>query len=362
MRHRVRRVLPISGDVLVKVGNRLGARDVVAQTFMPGEVTPINLANALSLPPADVPECMLKQEGDRIEIGETLARTKGIFGVFKSEYESKVAGTIESISKVTGQLIVRGEPLPVQVLAYLAGEVVELIPQEGVLLEADATFIQGIFGIGGEAYGPIRMASADHTDNLTAESITPEMNGAVVVGGARMSGNAVRKAIHVGAAAVVAGGMDDQDLREILGYDLGVAITGSEEVGITLIITEGFGEIAMAERTFRLLASREGAEAAVNGTTQIRAGVMRPEIVIPLRPDEESRQAEGPHSSGLLEIGTSVRIIRDPHFGLIGTVAALPPGLEELGSGSKARVLEVELDSGERVTVPRANVELIFEE
>ena len=362
MRHRVRRVLPISGDVLVKVGNRLGARDVVAQTFMPGEVTPINLANALSLPPADVPECMLKQEGDRIEIGETLARTKGIFGVFKSEYESKVAGTIESISKVTGQLIVRGEPLPVQVLAYLAGEVVEVIPQEGVVLEADVTFIQGIFGIGGEAYGPIRMASADHTDNLTAESITPEMNGAVVVGGARMTGNAVRKAIRVGAAAVVAGGMDDQDLREILGYDLGVAITGSEDVGITLIITEGFGEIAMAERTFRLLASREGAEAAVNGTTQIRAGVMRPEIVIPLRPDEESRQAEGPHSSGLLEIGTSVRIIRDPHFGLIGTVAALPPGLEELGSGSKARVLEVELDSGERVTVPRANVELIFEE
>ncbi len=361
IRHRVRRVLTIAGDVLVKVGDHVAARDVVAQTFMPGEVTPINLANALSLPPGDVPECMLKQQGDRIEVGEALARTKGIFGLFKSEYRSKVPGTIESISKVTGQLIVRGEPLPVRVCAYLAGEVLEIIPHEGVVLEADVTLIQGIFGIGGESFGPIRMACADHTEELTAERIKPEMNGAVVVGGARMTGNAVRKAIDAGAAAVIAGGMDDQDLREILGYDLGVAITGSEKVGITLIITEGFGEIAMAERTFQLLASRAGSEAAINGATQIRAGVMRPEIVIPLERDEELQAAERPHGAGLLEIGTPVRIVRDPHFGLIGAVAALPPELQELGSGSKARVLEVEFDSGERVTVPRANVELLVE-
>ena len=71
---------------------------------MPGDVTPVNLANALALPPGDVPESMLKQEGDKIAVGDPLARTKGMFGMFKSEYKSKVAGTLESISKVTGQL------------------------------------------------------------------------------------------------------------------------------------------------------------------------------------------------------------------------------------------------------------------
>jgi len=40
-------------------------------------------------------------------------------------------------------------------------------------------------------------------------------------------------------------------------------------------------------------------------------------------------------------------------------VAALPPEPQALDSGSKARVLEVALDAGERVVVPRANVELI---
>jgi len=60
-----------------------------------------------------------------------------------------------------------------------------------------------------------------------------------------------------------------------------------------------------------------------------------------------------------LDIGTPVRIIRDPHFGLLGSVSALPEQPAVLGSGSKARVLEVALENGQRVTVPRANVELV---
>jgi hypothetical protein len=361
IRHRARRILPIAGDVLVKQGDRVAAQDVVAGTFMPGDVLPLNLSNILSLPPGDVPECMLKQEGDQIAVGDPIARTKGIFGMFKNEYKSKVAGTLESISSTTGQLIVRGDPLPVQVKAFLSGEVVEVIPGQGVVIEADVTFVQGIFGIGGETFGPIRMACAKHDEELDTALITPDMQGAVIVGGARMTGAAVREAIKVGAAAVVSGGMDDQDLRDILGYDLGVAITGSENIGVTLIITEGFGEIAMAERTFELLASREGDHAAVNGATQIRAGVMRPEIVIPLSEKEMQEALEPEHTAGLLDVGAAVRIIRDPHFGLIGTVAALPPELRALGSESKARVLDVKFPGGKTVTVPRANVEMIEE-
>lgn len=357
-RYRCRRILPIKGEVLVRAGQQVDSRDVVAQTFMPGNITPVNVANLLSLPPADVPECMLKEPGMRVEAGEALARTKGIFGLFKSECRARVAGTIESISQVTGQVILRGEPIPVRVLAYLAGQVVEEIPGEGVVLEADATFIQGIFGIGGEAFGPVRMACRDEKEELTAERLEEGMKGAVVVGGSRMTGEAVLKAFRIGISALVSGGMDDADLREILGYDLGVAITGSEPVATTLIITEGFGRIAMARKTFQLLASREGDPASVNGATQIRAGVLRPEIVIPSAPGEAVEVDEA-RPVGRLELGTPVRVIRDPHFGLIGVVSGLPAEPQVLGSGSRARVLEVRSESGRRLVVPRANVELI---
>jgi len=359
MKHRARRLLPIRGDVLVKIGDRVTAQQIVAQTFMPGDVMPLNIANLLALPPADVPGCMLKKEGERIAIGDPMARTKGIFGRFRTEYAAKAAGTIESISSVTGQVILRGEPQPLQVDAYLAGTVDEIIPDEGCVIEAEVTFVQGIFGIGGETYGPIRMACMSHEQELTGELILPEMKGCVVIGGARVTMEAIQRARHVGVSALVTGGLDDKDLEELLGYNLGVAITGSEHVGVTLIVTEGFGEIAMAERTFKLLASREGDQAAVNGATQIRAGVMRPEIVIPLSEQEFVQERESVDSIGYLDVGMPVRIIRDPYFGLIGSVSALPPELRVLASGSKARVLEVKLDSGERVVIPRANVELI---
>ena len=357
-RHRVRRILPIAGDVLVQAGDAVQARQAVAHAFMPGDVTPINMANLLSMPPTDVPDCMLKKEGDRIDVGDVLARTPGIFGLFRSEHTSTVSGTLESISAVTGQVIVRGEPLGVEVRAYLAGRVAEIVPNEGCVIEADAAFVQGIFGIGGEAFGPIRRAAADHADPLTEDRIAPDMEGAVIVGGARMTEAAIERARAVGASAIVSGGIDDADIRAFLGYDLGVAITGSENVGLTLIITEGFGDIAMAQRTFDLLASLEGREAAVNGATQIRAGVMRPEIVVPL-PDDAAGETAGTSDAGFLETGAPVRIIRDPHFGRIGAVGALPAELHVLESGSKARVLEVRLDSGESVIIPRANVELI---
>jgi hypothetical protein len=357
--HQVRRLLPIPGDVLVKVGDEVGAEDVVAETFMPGDITPLNIANLLSLPPPDVPECMLKSEGDRIEIDEPLARTKGIFGLLKNTCKSKVAGTVETISSVTGQVMVRGEPEPVQVRAYLTGRVVEVIPNEGCVIEADLTFIQGIFGIGGETYGRIVMACASHEQELTADLIKPVMANCIIVGGARMTDEAISRARDIGAVAVVSGGMDDEDLRDFLGYDLGVAITGTEDVNLTIVVTEGFGEIAMAQRTFDLLASRAGADASLNGATQIRAGVMRPEILIPLTGEAGSRDAVAGQETGQLDVGRPVRIIRDPYFGLIGSVHALPPEPRVLDSGSKARVLEVKLDSGESVTIPRANVELI---
>ncbi|QDT64039.1 hypothetical protein [Calycomorphotria hydatis] len=359
MHLRLQRLLPLKGDVLVKPGDHVTATDVVARTLMPGDVVPVNLANALSIPPSEVPECVKVKVGDTVEVGQPLARSKGIFGLFQSEYRSKSAGTVESVSEVTGQMILRGAPLTVEVRAFITGEVVHVIAEEGVAIEAEVTLIQGIFGVGGEAYGNVVCACDAPEQELTPERITEEMKGCVIVGGGRMTGAAVDRALEVGAAAVVSGGMDDADLKEILGYDLGVAVTGSEKLGLTLIITEGFGEIAMAERSFGLFRDSEGRPAAVDGTTQIRAGVMRPQVVIPVGEANPAEPVKPLIAAGGLEVGTPVRIIRDPDFGKLGKVADLPTEPTVLDSGSKARVLIVELDSGEQRTVPRANVELI---
>ena len=359
-KHRCMRRLPIAGEVKVAKGDHVTADDVVAETALPGDVNPINLSNQLSLPPKDVIGCMLKKEGDPIAKDEPIAQTKGIFGMMKNTIKSRFEGTVETVSPVTGQVIIRGAPLPVQVRAYMGGAVVSVREHEGCEIEADVAYVQGIFGVGGETHGKIVLACDSHEQELTPDRITEDMQGMVIIGGARMTVAAIKRAQSVGASAIISGGIDDQDLKQLLGYDLGVAITGRENLGITVIVTEGFGEIAMAERTFKLLRGHEGYETSVNGSTQIRAGVMRPEIIIPLA-SVPTDQANHRFEEGQLEIGRTLRVIRDPWFGMIGEVTGLPTEPHVLGSGSKARVLEVKFPSGETAIVPRANVELIEE-
>jgi hypothetical protein len=354
-----RRSLPIAGEVLVREGDRVNARDVVAQATLPGDIHIVNVAHELGVSAGDVPRAMKIKAGDAVQPGDVIAGTPGLFGWFPSQAVARVVGTVESISNITGQVILRGTPIPVQVRAYATGRVVEVLPAEGVVVESAATFIQGIFGIGGEAYGTLRLLTASPAEPLTPNLLQEDHRGAIVVAGGRIHGAAVRRAIELGVSGIVAGGIDDQDLREILGYDLGVAITGTEQVGLTLIVTEGFGDIAMADRTFSLLKARDRAECAVQGATQIRAGVLRPEIVIPWTDQSASAPAGSQHGGGILQVGSAVRIIRDPYFGLLGQVSALPHEPQVLETGSKARVLKVQCRDGRELSVPRANVEIV---
>merc|ERR1711965_264707 len=105
---------------------------------------------------------MTKAVGESVSKGEIIGQSKGIFGMFKSEVTAEADGTIESVSSTTGQLMIRGAAIPVQVRAYLGGTVVEVMPKEGCIVENDVLMVQGIFGIGGETAGEIRVACVDH--------------------------------------------------------------------------------------------------------------------------------------------------------------------------------------------------------
>ena len=356
------RRLPLQGEVLVEAGTTVQAEDVVAKADLPGNVQLLNVANLLSVPAGEVIEYMLKPVGEAITKDEIIATTKGLFGLFKSQARSPIDGTIEAVSDVTGQVILREPPIPVEVKAYMDGTVTEVVPNEGVTVETYGTYIQGIFGVGGETVGNLTVAVAAPSDELAAEQILPEHRGNILVSGSLVTTDAIQKAIQQGVKGIIAGGIDDADLRELLGYELGVAITGSEEIGITLVITEGFGRIAMAEQTFALLKAREGMKTSINGATQIRAGVVRPEILIPIVPEvaeTASKVADG--AEGILEVGSSVRIIREPYFGKLGRVTELPVELQNLETEARVRVLRVELKDGQQTTLPRANVEAIEE-
>ena len=360
------RNLPLPGDVIVKKGDLVKSDDIVARTNLPGKVHSVNVINRLAILPNDLRKNMLKKEGDSVVKDEPIAETKPFIKMFKSICLSPITGIIESVSDITGQILLREPPKPVQISAYIDGKVVETLEKEGVVIETNATFIQGIFGIGGETTGELQVIVNSPDDIVKPEDIKEEHRGKIIAGGSIIYFDAIKKALDTGVRGIVVGGIRDKDINELLGYDLGVAITGSEDINITIIITEGFGQIKMAQKTFDMLKHREGSDASINGATQIRAGVVRPEIIVPYNKEDtawspaEKISTEGNESAGI-SIGDQVRIIRNPNFGVLGKVKNLPSELQTIETEAKARVLEVEFPDGQTAIVPRANIEAIEE-
>ena len=355
------RRLPLKGEVLVQKGQRVKACDLIARTELPGKIYPINVANQLGVPASRLKEAMFKEIGDSIEEGELIAQTKGIMGLFRSQAHALVSGTIQNISPVSGEVIIQANPIPVVMDAYIDGVIVDILENEGCLIQTSACLIQGIFGLGGEVQAPLRMGVQSAGQTLDPIHILDDMKGHIVVAGAFVSREAVQKAIDVGVKAIITGGFDYNDIKDLLGYEVGVAITGSEEIGLSIMVTEGFGEIAMAPKSFELLKRYEGHQASLNGSTQIRAGVIRPEVIIthPKDPLPEERWT-APEPKGI-QLGDRVRGIRAPYFGKLGRVSRLPIPLETMQSETKVRVLEIQFDDKTTATVPRANVESIEE-
>jgi len=359
---RAARRLPIPGDVLVREGEKVGFDTVVARTSVPGGVEIVKLVHLLGIDPDEVAIYMRKKVGDSVQKDEVIAEKKGILGMFRSVAKSPTMGVVQQVSELTGQVTISEPPVPLEVKAYIPGQVEKVLPNEGVMVRIDGALIQGIFGIGGETHGIVAFAVNSPDEMLTIDKIRDDYSGKVIVGGSLVRVDALRKAVSLGVKGIVVGGIEDKDLSDFLGYEIGVAITGHENVGLTLIITEGFGRMRMSERTFNLLKKLEGKEAAINGATQIRAGVIRPEIIVPqLDAETRPQMSEDFVPQKGMEPGMAVRIIREPDFGKIGKIVSLPVDLQVVDTESPVRVLEVELEDGRTVVVPRADVEIIEE-
>lgn len=349
--------MPIKGQVLVQEGAEVEPNQVVAQAKLPGLLQTIKLAEKLGVEAREVPKFFQLEKGATITKGQTVAETKGFFGLFRTLVESDYDGTVEEISEISGHILIREAPIPVDMEAYIKGRVSRVIPEEGAVIETRCAMVQGIFGVGGERQGVMRTATPDSHTLLEADLITEADAGKILVGGSGVTLEAMEKAGQIGVLGLVVGAIRDVDLTQYLGYDIGVAITGSENIPFTMVVTEGFGKLDMADRTFDLLKSLDGQSASINGATQIRAGVIRPEVIIPIAVPEGHVEVEP--QAMVLEPGTMIRMIREPFFGEIGEVTGLPSTLQKVESGAEVRVLKARLGDGREVTVPRANVEII---
>lgn len=305
------------------------------------------------------------KEGDRVFEGQVIAAAPGV-GTVDYVY-APMAGTVERICTQTGTVTIVRPIKPTQVVAHIHGRVEEIIPDAGCIVDATGSYMEGVFGIGGERHGAL-VTSSDGPGSILDEAGVPEnIEGKILVAGSFISLGAIQKARERGAAGIITGGVNNLDLVQILGKEISVGITGLEDgVDFTAVVMEGFGEMPMNEKAWNILASAAGRLAFVDGTTQIRAGVIRPEIMIsegaellteaePLEVGEERL-----FTSVSLQVGQRVRCVRAPYFGQWGVVHEISSELQAVENEGLMEVARVYLDDGRLVTVAEANLE-VFE-
>ncbi len=237
--------------------------------------------------------------------------------------------------------------------AYLTGRVKRVIKQQGVEIEAYAHVITGAYGVGAESGGEILLA-AEADEELPVGAATAEWQGKIVVAGRTASLDLLRAAAAVGCAGLVVGHINYDTLVAYMGSHSRPGMTGDDEVLMPVMLTERFDAASISSFVWQELASLQGRYASMSGKTQIRAGLVRPEVVVCLDKWPQKLPA-CEATSGTVQVGDWVRVLRRPYRDQVGQVVDLPPGRQEIASGARLRVAEVVLD-GKVVTVPVANL------
>lgn len=337
---RRERMLPMPGKVLVNPGDRVQPTQPVAQADVSGEVSVVNVAHLLRVAPNRAFKYIKVKEGADVTMNTVIA-SKGLTSA--GRIKSPANGFVYRIDKASGRVLIKVVSRPLDLTAYLAGTVSNVVAGRGVVIETTGALIQAALGFGGESYGVLQAVSKS-AEPLKARAIDVTMHGAVVVGGAWFDETVLEQAIQMQVRGLIAGSMD------------GGLLEAARNAPFPILLTEGLGHITMAAPIFMLLRSNTGREVSISALTRNRWGVQRPEVLIPLPSDSKPE----PPAFGIpLVVGVRVRVMRGPRQGKVGRVTALPELPQQIETGAKVHCAEVDLggDDG-RTLVPFANLEI----
>ncbi|MBA7619658.1 hypothetical protein ES703_26999 [subsurface metagenome] len=231
----------------------------------------VDVAGKLDIKPGHIKAYMKFQEGDFIEIGRIIAQntSQGRFLVAKATS----TGMLKKIDTKKGTVTIQYHITPIPLRSFVSGKVSRVKENLGVEITGQGTTLYGIIGFGGEASGKIALLRNTNDLNYSHKE-------RIVVAFKPIDEGFLRKAAEAGVAGLIAPSIHNADWVCFYGEEIGVALTGDEQIPFTLILTEGFGRFAMNERYRSFFEKAAGKLASISGRTQIRAGVTRPTVIV----------------------------------------------------------------------------------
>ncbi len=271
---------PIDG-VLAIVSRNLGyvyVREIIELGDSTGPVT-INVVEQIKILPKDMGRWLNSgvTKGAITFKGQVLASNKTI--VEKPIVcKSPMYGRIKEVSLEMGTITIAPIFDSLDILAYMGGKVVGILPGVGVEIEGDAVAIDGIWGLGGEAFGALKVIDGD----LTEDSVEGFERGDVIAVNGTASYGALVQAYEKGVAGAVFAYLSSKTVLRLVGPHKNLGVTGDEEVLFPIVLTEGFLPSVIDDEILHTFKRYQGTVVSLRGTTHIRAGVIRPEIIIPV--------------------------------------------------------------------------------
>jgi len=338
-----RRVRPMPPSALPRVtlSQPVKPLDVVAYNEMPGEFRLIKLAEILKADPKSVEAYVRRRQGEPVTAGEVVAERSGALGLSRLRAVSPIDGVVARLGD--GQMIIEGPRRVEEVFASVPGRVVNVVPGRQVVIETTAALIQIAWGIGGLAWGTLRVMDTKPGLDTQANRFTIDHRGAIVAIGSPLTEEFLEGAIDIRPKGLIASSMPSSLIPLV------------QSVNFAVGIVQGFGRVPVSERVLNLLNTYNGREIAMDMAVAADWRDMRPEIIIPVTgqsaPEDRSDDRRD------LRVGHKVRVLQAPYFGEIGTVTAIPGDLTQLDSGLWSAGAMVQTPGGRTVFIAFANLE-----
>lgn len=337
---RRERTLPVPGEVLARVGDRVEPMQVVARAYLPGEFSILPLARMLDVPATQVKRYLRVDLGDELRQGQVIARRGRLFA---TSVRSPIDGAVAGISG--GRMLIEAQPRLFELRAYMYGTVSNVLQRYGVVIETTGAVMQGAWGTGGESLGILKSVVENPDEALQTEAIDSSCHGTILFAGIGLSGAAFERAQEIQVRGIVVGGLAPE------------LISQAEGLTFPVIVTEGIGAVSMSTPIFRLLKANSGREASISGRVQPRWGAVRPEIIVPLPADTLPSAHAQPGAS--LKVGARVRLVRAPYTGAVGTVVAIPVHAHQIQTGARVHGAKVDLGQDAPIFAPLENLEVL---
>ncbi|MFM8322395.1 MAG: hypothetical protein ACKOC5_15890 [Chloroflexota bacterium] len=332
------RLLPAPGKVLVRAGQKVGPSDVLAETTANADYLLVDIARGLGLPAEKADKHLKVHEGDQLAEKDILA---GPVGIFKRVIRCPRDGRVMLAGN--GQVLLETLSKPLQIKAGLPGEVVDLVPERGAVVEGTGALIQGVWGNGRLDFGVLTCVARQPEHELQPSDLDVSMRGSIVLAGYGASAEALKTA-------------DELPLRGLIFSGVSAALAPQlQRLNIPVIVLEGFGRRAYHPAAFKLLISSDRRELALNADAWNAYSGVRPEVVIPMPP---SGLVTPPPESVQFALDQAVRIRRAPYAGAAGVLTAMK-GSVVFPGGLRAPAAEVRLENGAKAIIPLANLEVI---